>query len=260
MDPITHGIAGGLLGKGYFADRKGRLAIFAATLGAVFPDIDVIAELVSRDPLAIIKYHRGITHSFVGLPFFAALLAWLTRWLARRRGIETASWAVLTLIYGIGIASHIVLDGMTSFGTRMWTPISQQRVSWDLLFIIDFSFTSIVLLPQVASWIYQDRARKQMRAIWMWVLFTLSAVLAWMAAGAAGFPFHLWVVALASTIIAALFFLPALGDWGFRVTRASWCQAGTYAMLAYLLSCGVAHQSTAWAPCHSRRRSSIGAE
>jgi membrane-bound metal-dependent hydrolase YbcI (DUF457 family) len=243
MDPITHGIAGALLGKGYFAERKGRVAIFAATLGAVFPDVDIVAEIVSRDPLSIVKYHRGITHSFVGLPFFAALLAWLTRWLARRRGIETPSWATLTLIYGIGIASHILLDGMTSFGTRMWTPISQQRVAWDLLFIIDFSFTAIILLPQIAAWIYRDRAKSRVRAIWMWLLFTLGAIASWTAAGAAGFPFHLWIVALASGIIAALFFLPAVDDWGFRVTRAAWCQAGTYAMVAYLFVCSFAHHA-----------------
>jgi membrane-bound metal-dependent hydrolase YbcI (DUF457 family) len=243
MDPITHGIAGALLGKGYLADRKGRAAIFAATLGAVFPDIDIIDEIVSPDPLAIVKYHRGITHSFVGLPFFAALLAWLTRWIARRRGIETPSWAMLTLIYGIGIASHIVLDGMTSFGTRMWTPISQQRVSWDLLFIIDFSFTAIILLPQIAAWIYSNQAKSRMRAVWMCFLFTLGAMGAWTAAGRAGFPFHLWVVALASAIIAALFFVPAKGGWGFRVKRSSWCQAGTYAMIAYVFACGIAHHA-----------------
>jgi len=243
MDPITHGIAGALLGKGYLADRKGRVAIFAATLGAVFPDIDIIDEIVSPDPLAIVKYHRGITHSFVGLPFFAALLAWLTRWIARRRGIETPSWAILTFIYGIGIASHIVLDGMTSFGTRMWTPISQQRVSWDLLFIIDFSFTAIILLPQIAAWIYSNQAKSRMRAAWMWFLFTLGAIGAWTAAGAAGFPFHLWIVALASAIITALFFVPAMGGWGFRVKRSSWCQAGTYAMIAYVFACGIAHHA-----------------
>jgi membrane-bound metal-dependent hydrolase YbcI (DUF457 family) len=243
MDPITHGIAGALLGKGYLADRKGRAAIFAATLGAVFPDIDIIDEIVSPDPLAIVKYHRGITHSFVGLPFFAALLAWLTRWIARRRGIETPSWAMLTLIYGIGIASHIVLDGMTSFGTRMWTPISQQRVSWDLLFIIDFSFTAIILLPQIAAWIYSNQAKSRMRAVWMWFLFTLGAIGAWTAAGRAGFPFHLWIVALGSAIVTALFFVPALGDWGFRVKRSSWCQAGTYAMIAYVFACGIAHHA-----------------
>jgi membrane-bound metal-dependent hydrolase YbcI (DUF457 family) len=243
MDPITHGIAGALLGKGYFAERKGRVAIFAATLGAVFPDVDIVAEIVSRDPLSIVKYHRGITHSFVGLPFFAALLAWLTRWIARRRGIETPSWAMLTLIYGIGIASHILLDGMTSFGTRMWTPISQQRVAWDLLFIIDFSFTAIILLPQIAAWIYSDRVKSRMRALWMWLLFTLGAIASWTAAGAAGFPFHLWIVALASGIIAALFFLPAVDDWGFRISRAAWCQAGTYAMVAYLFVCSFAHHA-----------------
>src|ERR1700724_1486815 len=165
MDPVTHGITGALLGKGYFSDRNGRVAIFAATLGAVFPDMDTIADAISRDPLAIIKYHRGITHSFVGLPFFAALLAWLTHWVARRRGIEAPSWVMLTLIYGVGIASHIVLDGMTSFGTRLWTPISQQRVSWDLLFIIDFSFTAVILLPQIAAWIYNHPAKSRTRAL-----------------------------------------------------------------------------------------------
>jgi membrane-bound metal-dependent hydrolase YbcI (DUF457 family) len=243
MDPITHGIAGALLGKGYFAERKGRVAIFAATLGAVFPDVDIVAEIVSRDPLSIVKYHRGITHSFVGLPFFAALLAWLTRWFARRRGMEAPSWATLTLIYGVGIASHILLDGMTSFGTRMWTPISQQRVAWDLLFIIDFSFTAIILLPQIAAWIYSDRAKSRTRSVWMWVLFTLGAIAAWTAARAAGFPFHLWIVALASGVIAALFFAPAFDDWGFRVTRAAWCQTGTYAMVAYLFVCSFAHHA-----------------
>ncbi|HXO06327.1 MAG TPA: metal-dependent hydrolase [Candidatus Sulfotelmatobacter sp.] len=243
MDPITHGIAGALLGKGYFAERKGRVAIFAATLGAVFPDVDIVAEVVSRDPLSIVKYHRGITHSFVGLPFFAAILAWLTGWIARRRGLETPSWAMLTLIYGIGIASHILLDGMTSFGTRMWTPISQQRVAWDLLFIIDFSFTAIILLPQIAAWIYSDRAKSGARAVWMWLIFTLGAVAAWAAAGAAGFPFHLRIVALASGVIAALFFAPAFDDLGFRITRGAWCQAGTLAMVAYLFACSFAHHT-----------------
>src|SRR5262249_21287879 len=68
MAPATHGITGALLGKGFFSERGGaRVAIFSATLGAVFPDIDTVADAISDDPLAIIKYHRGITHSFTGL-------------------------------------------------------------------------------------------------------------------------------------------------------------------------------------------------
>ena len=79
MDTITHGIVGALIGKGFFSERNGRVATFAATVGAMFPDVDVVQEIFSTDPLAIVKYHRAITHSFVALPFFAALLAWLTR-------------------------------------------------------------------------------------------------------------------------------------------------------------------------------------
>src|ERR1700690_841745 len=176
MDPVTHGIAGALLGKAFFSKRQERVALFAPTLGAVFPDIDIVAEIVSPDPLSIVKYHRAITHSFVALPFFAFLLAILTRavlpWIKRRwprfQDLESPGLGMRALIYGVGIASHILLDGMTSFGTRMWFPISKERVAWDLLFIIDFGFTSIILVPQVIPWIYRDREKSRARALRMW--------------------------------------------------------------------------------------------
>ncbi len=250
MDTITHGIVGALIGKGFFSERNGRVATFAAAAGAMFPDVDVVQEIFSSDPLAIVKYHRAITHSFVALPLFAALLAWLTRegfaFAKKRRGLgdgETPSWGILFIIYAVAIASHVFLDAMTSFGTRIWYPLSQQRVAWDLLFIIDFCFTAIALLPQVAAWTYSDRDKISARAPSMWVLFTLCAFGAWKIAAAVGFPFHLWIAFLASAGIAALFFLPAFGDVGFRITTARWCQAGCVVMLAYLFACSVAHHA-----------------
>jgi membrane-bound metal-dependent hydrolase YbcI (DUF457 family) len=241
MDPVTHAITGALLGKAYFSKRQARVSIFAATLGAVFPDIDIVAEAVSRNPLAIIKYHRGITHSFFGLPFFAMGLAWLTRWVARRCQLESPSWAMLTLIYGVGIASHIVLDGMTSFGTRMWTPFSQRRVAWDLLFIIDLTLTSIALLPQIMAWIYRDRRRSMLRAAWMWLLFSLAIAAAWGAARGVESPFHIRAGILASVIVAFLFFGPAIRGWGFGISPSTWARAGVCATVAYIAACGFAH-------------------
>lgn len=259
MDPVTHGIAGALLGKGYFSDRYGRVAVFAATLGAVFPDVDVTADIFSRDPLAIVKYHRAITHSFVALPVFALLLAILTRlavpWVKKRserfRDIESPPLAILTLIYGIGIASHIILDGMTSFGTRMWYPISRERVAWDLLFIIDLTFMAILLLPQVLPWIYSDAGRdashgpsKSRRRAWqIWIWFSVGTLAAWLLTKAASYPFRLWVTALISAILAGVIFLPAINRWGFRVTRSGWCQAGTAAAIVYLFCCALAHHA-----------------
>jgi membrane-bound metal-dependent hydrolase YbcI (DUF457 family) len=243
MDTVTHGIVGALVSKGYFSERHGPVATIAATLGAMFPDVDVMEEFISRDPLSIIKYHRGITHSFVAMPFFAVALAWLTRWIARRRGMEAPSQGVLTLIYIAAMASHIVLDGMTSFGTRMWTPLSERRVAWDLLFIIDFIFSSVVLLPQIVAWVYGDPAKARGRAIRMWAVFTLSTFAVWELARSVGYPFHIVTAGVASIVLASLFFLPARGDWGFHVTRAQWCRAGLYVTIGYLFLCAVAHHA-----------------
>lgn len=245
MDPITHGIAGSLLGKSFFSKRNGRVAIFAATLGAIFPDIDTVADVVTRDPLAIVKYHRGITHSFFGLPFFAAGLAWLTRRVGKRLGFETPSWLMLTVIYGVGILSHILMDGTTSFGTRMLTPFSQRRVAWDLIFIIDLVFTSLLLVPQVVAWIYSDKEKSRARAFWMWIVFSAGGVVGWAIAEAAGFPFHSWILVLASAVFATVFFLPDTipENWAFRVTRAAWCRAGLVLTLLYVVVCGAAHHT-----------------
>jgi len=257
MDPVTHGIAGALIGKGFFAKRSSsnrssesaaRIAIFAATVGAVFPDVDVFADAFSRDPLGIARYHRGFTHSFIGLPIFAAALAWLTRasvrWYVkrtRRDGLHCPSFYVLFMIYAAGIASHIILDGFTSFGTRMLNPFSKDRVAWDFLFIIDFVFTALILLPQLAAWVHQRSEAAMNRAGKMWGFCTVLAVGAWSLSRAAEFQFSIWVIVAASAVFAALFFLPILNNWGGGIPRSAWCRAGFYVACAYIIACGVAH-------------------
>ena len=254
MDTITHGIAGALIGKGFFSERYGRVATFALTLGAVFPDSDVVAEIVARDPLAIVKYHRAVTHSFVALPVFAFILALLTLWLLPWVKHRFPRWAdseapplwALTLIYGIGIASHILLDGMTSFGTRMWYPFSNKRVAWDLLFIVDFTFTAIVLFPQIVPWVYAPgppSTKPRSRALKMWLIFSGSTFALWSIMRVAGYPFRLWIAFLICAILAAIFFGPAIRGFGFRVTREAWCVAGVVLMVAYILGCAIAHHN-----------------
>ncbi|MGH9703349.1 MAG: metal-dependent hydrolase [Candidatus Acidiferrales bacterium] len=212
MDTITHLVSGGLLGKAYFSNDRdnfqGRVSILAVTFGSVFPDSDILIEAFSRDPLAIAKIHRGFTHSFIGLPIFAALFAWLTRWGLRKWGRDCPSTGLLFLAYAVGIASHIVLDGMTSFGTRMWMPISNARVAWDLLFIVDFGFSAILLVPQIAAWVYSGREKAVSKAIGMWALCSAGTIGVWEIARAIEFPFSLWWALLIVIVLAGLFFFP----------------------------------------------------
>src|SRR6266852_2158999 len=256
MDTITHGIVGALIGKAFFAghgdatradgaaaqDAAGQfgglgsprwnrgecVATAAATLGAVFPDVDVIFGPIARNDLAVIELHRSITHSLLCLPVFAVVLAALTRWYARRRALESPSWVTLSGIYGVALASHILLDLATSFGTMIWGPWKRARPAWDLVFIIDLTLTAIVLLPQLVAWVYRQRERSFRRAARLWAVFSGAAVLIAWGTRAAGFTFSSRAVVAVSALLAVWFFLPAWGSWGFSVPRATWCRAGVH--------------------------------
>lgn len=77
----------------------------------------------------------------------------------------------------------------------------------------------------------------------MWMLFSAATVIAWVVAYVAGYPFAVWIVGIVILLLAALFFLPGYGGWGFRITRRQWCQAGIFLMVVYLFACAWAHHT-----------------
>ncbi|MBI4443622.1 MAG: metal-dependent hydrolase, partial [Acidobacteria bacterium] len=180
MDTITHGITGALVAKSFFSEREGRIATAVITLGSIFPDSDTLANFFITNQLARLQIHRGLTHSLVALPFFALLLgAGTCLWTGREprstkrptlRVVERGQrWLRYSAFFGLGIGLHILLDVITSFGTQVWTPLSNARAAWDLTFIIDFIFTAIVLLPQLAAWVYSGRRRALLRGGLVWI-------------------------------------------------------------------------------------------
>jgi len=238
VDTITHGIAGALLAKAFVPERESRLVARAITLGAVLPDTDFFANFVSNHPLIHAEFHRSITHSFLMLPVWALLLGGLTcRWDDRRR------WLLLSSLYGAGLALHICLDLITSYGTMILSPWGWDRFAWDITFFADLTLTAVVLLPQLIAWVYSTPDRAAQRGLIAWVSVSLAgAGVAWLAA-ALQLPLPPSAVMAASALMAVLFLAPALGGWGFRVRRATYCRAGVAARLVYLGLCAMAHES-----------------
>jgi membrane-bound metal-dependent hydrolase YbcI (DUF457 family) len=252
MDTITHGIVGALAGKALFAGRDvpaglsagaqsralssptARAAIVACTLGAMFPDIDIFAGPLGHNPLAIMEWHRNITHSAVILPLWALLLAAVSIPLARRLKWETPPFLTLFAIYAVGIATHIFLDLVTSFGTMVWSPLRYTRPAWDWIFIIDLTLTGIALVPQFAAWSYRDAGKFAVRAVCIWAALTAGALGGYFFADISGYGFPIAVVGIASAIFAAVIFLPAARGAGFVWTRAAWCRAGLAVLCAYI--------------------------
>src|SRR4029077_20356958 len=213
MDTITHGIAGALIGKAVFrgedmfaAQRmnRGRLITWSLMLGAIFPDSDVIRDFFSSDKLLIITWHRSLTHSLVLLPLWALLLAGITRAFASWRKWETPSFSKLTVVYAVGILSHILLDLVTSFGTMVWSPVQWSRPAWDLIFIVDFTLTAILLVPQLLAWVYAQPEKVNRRAVGIWLVFMPAPFLIARIGEIVGAPISDRVVLSAMVILAAL--------------------------------------------------------
>jgi membrane-bound metal-dependent hydrolase YbcI (DUF457 family) len=260
MDTITHGIVGALVGKALFGGRDlpagvfsgaprhalsaptARVAIIGCTLGAMFPDIDIFAGPLARNPLAIMEWHRNITHSVVLLPVWAVLLTSLSILAARRLRWQSPPFPVLCAIYAVGLATHVFLDLVTSFGTMVWSPLRFSRPAWDWVFILDLTLTSIALVPQAAAWCYRAPGRFWLRSISVWAALTAGAVGTWLFATSQGYGFSILVIALASAIFAVILFLPAVKDAGFLWTRANWCRAGLAMLCVYTALAAAAHR------------------
>jgi membrane-bound metal-dependent hydrolase YbcI (DUF457 family) len=252
MDTITHGIAGALIGKAIFRGdemlawrpmNRGRVITWSLMLGSIFPDSDVFRETFSHNELLILTWHRSITHSLICLPIWALLLAALTRWFARWRNWDPPSFAALTGIYSIGILSHILLDLVTSFGTMIWSPLRWSRPAWDLIFIIDFTLTAIVLVPQILAWVYEKREGLRARALGSWLVFSAGAVVVYAVAQAVDAPISARTTLTTIVVLAALFLFPAIRFFGLRLKRAYWNFAGFAIALGYVALALFFHQA-----------------
>ncbi|HEY4817395.1 MAG TPA: metal-dependent hydrolase [Candidatus Acidoferrum sp.] len=250
MDTITHGIAGALIAKAAFRgqDMLGargvnrQIITWSLMLGAIFPDSDVFREFFSNNDLLILTWHRSITHSLVCLPIFAVALALLTRWFVRWRKWESPSFGVLLAVYAAGILSHILLDLVTSFGTMIWSPVKWSRPAWDLIFIIDFTLTAILLVPQFVAWVYRKPEGLQRRALGSWMVFSVAALAVAAFALFVGAPISMRAIFAAVVMLAAAFLLPAVRNWGLRIRLASWNLAGLLLSLGYIGAAVYAHR------------------
>lgn len=165
MDTLTHGIAGALLARamplsGIEAEDRilRRRETWLGFLAAMSPDADALLSPFSAD--FYITQHRGLSHSFPMLPFWAVLLGLAATWrLPPLSGTSRAKVGVrLSVVAAIGLASHILLDWITSWGTMFLSPFSWERYTLDWVFIIDFALSGILLLGLAGTLVVASRS------------------------------------------------------------------------------------------------------
>ena len=244
MDPVTTGIGGALIAKALPEERRGPIGVWVMTGAALFPDIDVFASSLTGGAFANWTVHRGYTHSFIGVITLAPLLA-LIAWAVRK----DKNYKRLLSLCALALVWHIFTDVPTTWGTIVFWPFSWQPIAWDWVYIIDINYTGLLLLPQLAAWVYHRRQGALGRGglAWLGVALALAVGLSALAIVLRrdfrwwGSPswWQLWIFyALAA---ATLLLLPAWRGRGFLRARGNFCRAGLAALLLYVGLLGVLH-------------------
>ncbi|MEM7696936.1 MAG: metal-dependent hydrolase [Verrucomicrobiota bacterium] len=155
MDPVSQGVVGAIAAASVSSEKRRndlRYATLAGWLGGLLPDADIFIRS-AEDPLLNIEYHRHFSHSFAFIPIGGLIVAGFL-WLFLRKSI---GFRRLLVFSTLGYATAGLLDACTSYGTQLLWPISDQRIAWNIISIIDPIFTlTLVILSVIA--LFRQRA------------------------------------------------------------------------------------------------------
>ena len=143
MDPISQGTVGAAFAQSA-ADKKniGKISV-VGFLAGLAPDLDVLIRS-STDPVLFLEYHRQFTHSLFFIPFGALIVAALIFPLVRKY----LSFKTTYVASFFGYATHGLLDACTSYGTVLFWPFSNERITWNNISIVDplLTIPALILL------------------------------------------------------------------------------------------------------------------
>ena len=184
MIPASHVLSGYLAGRFVrwrFGSQPGSPpqtrdpVILTAVVGSVLPDWEVLPGLAFGYELS--RFHRGFTHSLVGVAVQALLLAtavwYFLRWRGSGRPNPLPSWRVLLLAAVFGLVSHMLWDLLNPWGVAMYSPFARRGVSVMLLHEGDIFVLVILAVASLLVW------SGRLRAGYLFACLVLTSYAAW---------------------------------------------------------------------------------
>ena len=150
MDNLTHTLAGLALSRAGLA-RGGPGTTLALVIASNLPDADVVTWL--QGTASYLEHHRGLSHSVLGVPLLAVILA-----VVLRLAVRGARFGPLLLCSLLGAAGHVFMDLWTSYGTRVLAPFDSTWYAWDLVFIIDPFLWALLAGSLLIEWRLRARS------------------------------------------------------------------------------------------------------
>lgn len=139
--------------------------LYGAILGTI-PDLDVLINPYFN-AIEQLSIHRAFSHSI----FFAFLLSLLTaKWFSYKYKTSYKSWFLASFL---ALFTHPLLDLCTTYGTRIFYPLSKSFYSFDNVFVIDPLYTIWLLIACIALlFMKKDNLKRQSVIVWSLSLST----------------------------------------------------------------------------------------
>ena len=147
MDPLTQMSIGAAVAVSISPKEQTRLAAFIGAVAGAAPDLDLLIRS-SADPLLELHYHRHFTHALIMAPVIGICIAAIFRLLMFWSKVPFKNFV---LYASAGALTHGLIDACTSYGTLLYWPFSNHRVSWDLISVIDPIFTLPLLFLTILA-------------------------------------------------------------------------------------------------------------
>ena len=155
VDSLTQLTLGAAVGEATLGHRIGNKALYWGAALGTLPDLDVLLNPFISNVTAL-GIHRGLTHSIAFWGLGALLVGTLLHRLYRREAVPWAQW---TLMAGLVLSTHALLDAFTTYGTQLLFPITNYPVIFGTIFIIDPVFTLPLLVGIGVAWRRAPRSR-----------------------------------------------------------------------------------------------------
>ena len=168
MDPVSQGTVGAAFAQSS-ANKTNIVKVgFIGFLAGLAPDLDILIRSES-DPILFLEYHRQFSHSLIFIPVGALLVAVPIFYLIKK----SMSFRTVYLASFLGYATHGLIDAGTSYGTMLFWPFSDVRVSWSIISIIDPLFTIPILILVVIAMFKRQKIFSLLAVGWIFFYFSL---------------------------------------------------------------------------------------
>ena len=142
MDSLTQAALGAAIGEATLGKHIGNKGAVLGAIVATIPDLDVALYLF-YDKFEMLSIHRGFSHSIVFSMIGAFLIAYV---LQRIKWTKMVSYLKLWIFTWLTLFTHILLDAFTSYGTQLFLPFTDRRISFDSINIVDPIYTIPLLV------------------------------------------------------------------------------------------------------------------